>query len=253
MLSPLTEEGVNVAYWLDRNGDGQIYWDGANYGQHVCSCHFSDDGCIEEETYHNTCNCDSNVPTELFDEGKIMNASALPITELRFGGLSYDGQKGFHTLGKLVCKGIADFPKAISCSALKRSGQFKSGYYNVEAEGGYSKLVHCDMGLPGYNDENSEHSVTDEKVASLDERTNTINDEVKDLENFKIDKKYCVFANGDCPTGFTRYEGHHYGIRTWSCNSKEVTFGNSFFKKENCGHDGGDGNYVRLAISACCK
>ena len=40
------------------------------------------------------------------------------------------------------------------------------------------------MGLPGYNDENSEHSVTDEKVASLDERTNTINNEVKDLENF---------------------------------------------------------------------
>ena len=166
--------------------------------------------------------------------------------------MSYDGQKGFHTLGKLVCKGNADITEAISCSALKRSGQFKSGYYNVEAEGGHSKLVYCDMSLPGYNDENSEHSVTYEKVASLDERTNAINAEVKDLENFKIDKKYCVFANGDCPASFTRYEGHHNSIRVWDCNSKFVTFGNSSFSKNNCEPALGN-RYVNLAISACCK
>ena len=92
-------------YWVDRNGQNQIYWSGENYGDHVCSCHFSEEGCVEEETLSNTCNCDSNNPIPLFDEGYITNSSALPITELKFGGLNYESQSGFHTLGKLSCGG----------------------------------------------------------------------------------------------------------------------------------------------------
>ena len=41
----------------------------------------------------------------LFDEGYITNSSALPITELKFGGMDYEPQLGFHTLGKLSCRG----------------------------------------------------------------------------------------------------------------------------------------------------
>ena len=188
----------------------------------------------------------------MFDEGKIINASALPIMELRFGGLSYEGQQGFHTLGKLICKGKADFQEAVSCSALKRDGQFKSGYYNIKGDGEYAKLVHCDMGLPGYINDNSEHSVTDEKVAILEQWTSEINEKVNNLESFKIDGKYCIFANGDCPIGFSRYGGTFYGLRSYNCIGNDVTFGNSYLQKENCGHNYGD-NYVKLAITACCK
>ena len=49
-LSVLQNNGVDFGYWLDRNGDSQIYWTGANYGQHLCSCHFTEKGCYDEET-----------------------------------------------------------------------------------------------------------------------------------------------------------------------------------------------------------
>ena len=104
-LSPLEDQWVTFGYWVDRNGKNQIYWSGENYGDHVCSCHFSEEGCVSEDTLSNTCNCDSNVPIRLFDEGYITNSSALPITELKFGGLNYESQSGFHTLGKLSCGG----------------------------------------------------------------------------------------------------------------------------------------------------
>ena len=103
--SSLQDEGINYGYWLDKNGEDQVYFTGSNYGNHVCSCHFSEEGCIDESSLGNTCNCDSKAPTPLFDEGYIDNSTALPITELRFGGLHYDAQSGFHTLGKLTCGG----------------------------------------------------------------------------------------------------------------------------------------------------
>ena len=103
--SALEDGGVNYGYWVDRNGQDQIYWTGANYGNHVCKCHFSEEGCINEDTLSNTCNCDSKVPADLFDEGYIDNSTALPITELKFGGMDYESQSGFHTLGKLSCGG----------------------------------------------------------------------------------------------------------------------------------------------------
>ena len=104
-LSALQYQGIDLGYWLDRNGESQIYWTGSNHGDHVCSCHFTEEGCIDESSLGNTCNCDSKAPTPLFDEGYIDNSTALPITELRFGGLHYDAQSGFHTLGKLTCGG----------------------------------------------------------------------------------------------------------------------------------------------------
>ena len=103
--SSLQDEGINYGYWLDKNGEDQIYFIGSNYDTHVCSCHFSEEGCIDESSLGNTCNCDSKAPKPLFDEGYIDNSTALPITELRFGGLHYDAQSGFHTLGKLTCGG----------------------------------------------------------------------------------------------------------------------------------------------------
>ena len=104
-LSPLEDAGVNLGSWVDLNGQDQIYWTGSNYGNHVCSCHFSEDGCDSDDTLSNKCNCDSKNPTVLFDEGYITNSSALPIMELKFGGMNYESQLGWHTLGRLSCGG----------------------------------------------------------------------------------------------------------------------------------------------------
>ena len=180
--SPLVDEGINYGYWMDKNGETQIYWTGSNYGQHVCSCHFSEEGCAQEETLHNTCNCDSKGLSELSDVGTITNSSALPITELRFGGLLYDAQAGYHTLGKLICAGKKiEEPKATSCSALKRDGIFKNGYYNVKTDGQYSKLVYCDMTTPGYNDIDEEFIESSE--SHFVEVENSISDIKVGLQN----------------------------------------------------------------------
>ena len=71
----------------------------------MCDCHYSADGCIDEETKHNTCNCDANLPIALSDTGTITNTSALPVASLFFGGLSYEMQEGAFKLGRLKCYG----------------------------------------------------------------------------------------------------------------------------------------------------
>ena len=35
---------------------------GSNFGYHVCDCHYEEEGCVEEDTRDNTCNCDANLP-----------------------------------------------------------------------------------------------------------------------------------------------------------------------------------------------
>ena len=83
--------------------DGSVQ--GSNYGVHVCDCHYEDDGCIQEENRHNTCNCDANLPEQFTDTGTITNTSALPVARLFFGGLSYEMQEGAFKLGRLKCYG----------------------------------------------------------------------------------------------------------------------------------------------------
>ena len=157
-LSPLQDEGVNYGFWKDKNGEDQIYWTDSHFGEHVCSCHYTEEGCLDEETLGNTCNCDSNKPSELSDVGIITNSSALPIMELRFGGLEFDAQSAFHTLGKLSCHGKrTNEPKPASCSSLKRNGYFKSGFFNVKEDGQFSKLVYCDMASLGYDNVDEEY------------------------------------------------------------------------------------------------
>ena len=78
---------------------------GSNYGVHVCDCHYEDDGCIQEENRHNTCNCDANLPEQFTDTGTITNTSALPVAKLFFGGLDYDLQAAAFKLGRLKCYG----------------------------------------------------------------------------------------------------------------------------------------------------
>jgi len=134
-LAPLTAEDVNYAFWEDRQGETNAYYTGSNYGFHGCDCHYEADGCIEEETKHNTCNCDANLPIPFTDTGTITNMTALPVMKLFFGGLNYELQSAAYQLGRLKCYGDKD------------------GYYNIRSEGEERpRVVFCDMKSGTYTD-----------------------------------------------------------------------------------------------------
>jgi len=153
LLAPLRGlHDVDLAYWEDRNNEINNYFTGSNYGNHMCDCHNHPDGCAEEAVYNNTCNCDANLPAPLKDTGIITNSSALPITKMYFGGLNYETQSGAFVLGRLKCFGEKSVSTATSCSALKKSGIFKSGYYSIKPEGATQQMsVFCNMSK-SYND-----------------------------------------------------------------------------------------------------
>ncbi|CAG0885544.1 unnamed protein product [Darwinula stevensoni] len=136
---------IDYAWWTDRHGDPQYYWVGSHAAEHVCSCGLSDN-CIDD-TY--SCNCDAEAPQWELDDGAITNGTALPITQLRFGGLQFDAQKANHTLGRLVCRGKAASPDspAESCSSLRKAGHTHSGYYVINTKEGRLDVVFCRMDL----------------------------------------------------------------------------------------------------------
>ena len=65
---------------------------------------------------------------------------------------------------------------------------------------------------------------------------------------------YCILANGVCPPGFARYQGHLYAIKMYSHLPQWVgaaTFGDSFIKCHgtNCKYT----NYAEIRLTSCCK
>ncbi|CAG0893114.1 unnamed protein product [Darwinula stevensoni] len=122
--SALNSLDVQYAWWVDRHGDPQYYWDGSHAGEHICDCGVSDT-CVDPDL---PCNCDAEAPQWESDVGAIDNATALPIAEVRFGGLRFDGQRANHTLGGLACRGEAPMPDdpAESCSSLRNLGHVRS-------------------------------------------------------------------------------------------------------------------------------
>ena len=102
--------------------------------------------------------------------------------ELRFGGLEFDAQSAFHTLGKLSCSGKkTNEPKPVSCSSLKRMGYFISGFYNVKEDGQFSKLVYCDMTSLGYDDVHEDYIESSE--THFDEIEQYLGDYVSKSDN----------------------------------------------------------------------
>jgi len=147
-LAPLTAEDVDYAFWEDRQGETNVYYTGSNYGTHVCDCHYEAEGCIEEETKHNTCNCDANLPIPSTDTGTITNMTALPVMKLFFGGLNYELQSAAYQLGRLKCYGDKDVEIATSCASLKKKGLMTSGYYNIRSGSTRPSVL---SGLPTVN------------------------------------------------------------------------------------------------------
>jgi len=86
-----------------------LYWGGASPGSRKCACGMTN-SCADPSR---VCNCDKNDGVWREDSGLLTDKSALPVKELRFGDTGINGpnavadEKGYHTLGKLKCYGIA--------------------------------------------------------------------------------------------------------------------------------------------------
>ena len=98
-----------------------------------------------------------------------------------------------------------------SCSSLKQSGYFKSGYYNIK-EDNSKKVVFCDMTSDSYEDVPQ----SDEIVLS------TIEDNKRDIENNKesitelsLHGQWCAYQD------------------QWASDNDVISFDSSFFEDSN--------------------
>ncbi|CAG0902818.1 unnamed protein product, partial [Darwinula stevensoni] len=146
------EGDTPYSWWLDRHGRPRYHWDEADAVEHASDCGLSHDSIDPTRR----CNNDARALQQEADIGIIADPTALPIVELRFGGVQTEGQKANHTLGGLVCRGRAT-PSAnppTSCSSLRRAGNTGTGYHLIGKKRGRLDVVLCRMDLeetdPGF-------------------------------------------------------------------------------------------------------
>ena len=90
------------AWWVSRDSAKMTYWGGASSGSSKCACGMTN-SCADSRY---SCNCDKNDGVWREDSGLLTDKTKLPVKQLRFGDVS-TSEKGYHTLGKLKCFGIA--------------------------------------------------------------------------------------------------------------------------------------------------
>ena len=101
--SVLLWHGSPYGWWVSRDGKKMTYWGGASPGSNKCACGMND-SCAKG----GACNCDANDLIWREDSGLLSDKSKLPVIQLRFGDTADPRvEKGFHTLGKLKCYGVA--------------------------------------------------------------------------------------------------------------------------------------------------
>ena len=94
----------SMGWWVSRDQRKMTYWGGASPGSGKCACGMTN-SCANRNY---GCNCDKNDNVWCEDSGLLTDKSALPVTQLRFGDTGYSSSnRGYHTLGKLKCHGIA--------------------------------------------------------------------------------------------------------------------------------------------------
>ena len=99
-----------VGWWVSRNSSKMTYWGGAAPGSNKCACGMTN-SCADPSK---RCNCDKNDAVWREDSGLLTDKDYLPVKELRFGDTGINGpnnvadEKGYHTLGKLKCYGMAN-------------------------------------------------------------------------------------------------------------------------------------------------
>ena len=99
-FSTLFREG-GYAWWVSGDSTKMTYWGGASPGSGKCVCGMNNSRA--DPSYG--CNCDANDNVWPEDSGLLTDKTKLPVKQLRFGDTGYG--KGYHTLEKLKCYGIA--------------------------------------------------------------------------------------------------------------------------------------------------
>ncbi|KAL9965962.1 hypothetical protein ACROYT_G029836 [Oculina patagonica] len=94
------------SWWVSRDSSQMLHWGGASPGSKKCACGMTNSCAHPSEV----CNCDKNDGVWREDSGLLTDKSTLPVKELRIGDTgtySSIDEKGYYTLGKLKCYGIA--------------------------------------------------------------------------------------------------------------------------------------------------
>ncbi|MEN8219858.1 MAG: hypothetical protein ABFS56_26615, partial [Pseudomonadota bacterium] len=100
----------------------------------------------------------------------------------------------------------------------------------------------------------AEHAAKSHANTKANQAQRTANDAITKANNWQSGN-YCIFANGACPSGFSRHEGYLKAISLYSGSSsyiKQSTFGSSKIK---CHGDCGQyGHWTgELYLQICCK
>ena len=89
-------------WWVSRDSTKMTYWGGASVSG-KCACGMTN-SCADSSY---SCNCDKGDNVWREDSGLLTDKTRLPVKQLRFGDTGGGYGKGYHTLGKLKCYGIA--------------------------------------------------------------------------------------------------------------------------------------------------
>ena len=92
-----------TSWWLSRDSAKMTYWGEAWPGSGKCACGMSN-SCADSRF---GCNCDKDDYVWREDSGLLTDKTTLPVIQLYFGDLGGSTEKGYHTVGKLKCYGIA--------------------------------------------------------------------------------------------------------------------------------------------------
>ncbi|XP_068677032.1 uncharacterized protein [Montipora foliosa] len=89
-------------WWVSRDSVKMTYWGGASIPG-KCACGMTN-SCAQPSY---GCNCDKTDEVWREDSGLLKDKTRLPVKQLRFGDIGGRTARGYHTLGKLKCYGIA--------------------------------------------------------------------------------------------------------------------------------------------------
>ena len=87
---------------LERPEKRMNYWGGATGHVNKCAC-----GVTNSCSSGYMCNCRGSFSGWREDGGLLTDKAVLPVTQVRLGDLDGSHEKGYYTLGKLKCYGVA--------------------------------------------------------------------------------------------------------------------------------------------------
>ncbi|XP_033632112.1 contactin-associated protein-like 5 [Asterias rubens] len=103
-----SDDGVQMAWWVSRDGEKMPSWGGAPSDFEGCSCGLGYLSSISSSMClgGGRCNCDVDWGMTQVDEGNIADMTKLPVREVRIGGITSNSQRVRFKVGPLECSGI---------------------------------------------------------------------------------------------------------------------------------------------------